>query len=294
MNISSFDISSLSLNVSQFKVQALIARDSPFDTFGLHSPMDETGSIFEQMLSAVKAPTLPTSSTPSGLDTLQPFSRPGQNMITVINRLDLTFKAQSSELGQLKNSLQQAQKSAQQLMAIDERSSSADIKSKLTDFIATYDAGVERFAPDLAPGGVLEGSHELGRVRFATRRDIGDPLTGAIDGLLGGMSALGISVDQKTGLASVDETTLDAILSTDTDADLHTIQDFARKFMQTTATLNSADNQLARQIANLDNAIHWIADNRAAVEQEFGPGEAARPNAAFAKAAAAYALIAND
>ena len=36
---------------------------------------------------------------------------------------------------------------------------------------------------------------------------------------------------------------------------------------------------------------HWIDDNRDAVQQEFGAGQAATPNNAFAKAATAYDSI---
>jgi hypothetical protein len=297
MSTSPFNASSLSLNINQFKTQALqslFSFDASPDALGLLSPASDTSDIFEKMFAAAKNAPSATSTTPSGLDALQPFSYPGQNVVTVINRVDVSFKAQFSELSQLKSTLAHEQDSAQQLATIDEHTSSADIKSKLTDFIATYNAGVNRFAPVVAAGGVLEGSQEAGRARFATRRDISDPLIGAVDGLRGGMSALGIAVDPRTGLASIDEAQLDAVLAKDTDADMHTIVDFAKTFMQTTAMLNSKGNQQDNQLANLDRAIHWIADNRVSVEKEFGPGEAARPNAAFAKAAAAYSLFANQ
>ncbi|MGZ5788651.1 MAG: hypothetical protein ACXWJF_04305, partial [Burkholderiaceae bacterium] len=102
------------------------------------------------------------------------------------------------------------------------------------------------------------------------------------------------TVDPKTGLASIDETQLDNVLAQDTDQDVHTIVDFAKQFAQTTATLNSTGNAQDKQLTNLDRAIHWIADNRTSVAQEFGPGAAATPNDAFAHAAAAYSLIAKQ
>jgi hypothetical protein len=45
-------------------------------------------------------------------------------------------------------------------------------------------------------------------------------------------------------------------------------------------------------MANLDRAAHWIDANKAAAQNEFGPGAAATPNEAFAKAAAQYDAMA--
>jgi flagellar capping protein FliD len=296
MSTSPLNASDLSLNVRQFKAQAL---QSLFSSDSLNkndilSPSSGANDIFESMLATAKTTNAPTSTVPTGLDATQAFSRPGQNVVTIINRTDVSFKAQFSELSELKSTLAREGESAQQLASLDEKSSSAEIKSKLMEFIAAYNAGVNRFAPDVAQGGVLEASHEAERARFATRRDIADPLVGALDGLRGGMSALGVAVDPKTGLASIDETQLDNVLAQDTDNDVHTIVDFANRFAQTTAKLNSTGNAQDKQLTNLDRAIHWIADNRESIAQEFGPGAAAKPNNAFAKAAAAYVLIAKQ
>ncbi len=63
---------------------------------------------------------------------------------------------------------------------------------------------------------------------------------------------------------------------------------FANTFVTTVDFLNAKDHSQQRQMANLDRAVDWIGDNKAAVEKEFGPGKAATPNEAFAKAAALY------
>lgn len=297
MSTSLFNPSSLSLNVNQFKAQALqslFTSDSSTDALGQLSSVSDTSDIFEKLFAAAKTTNSSTSTMPIGLDATQAFSLPGQNVATVFNRMAVSFTAQFSDLNELKDMLAHEHESAARLTAIDERTSSADIKSILTDFIATYNAGVNRFAPDVAKGGVLEGSQEAGRARFGTQRDISDLLVGAVDGLRGGMSALGVSVDPVTGLASIDEARLDAVLAQDTDADVHTIVDFARQFAKTTAMLNAKGGEQDRQLANLDRAIHWIADHHLAVEKEFGPGAAAKPNPAFAKAAASYAFFAHS
>lgn len=297
MSPSPFNTANLSLSVQQIKaqtLQSLISFDTSSDAGNLFSNVPSTSELFDKLFAAAKNTASETSNVPSGLDTLQPFSRPGQNVVTVINRVDVSFKAQFSALSELKSTLALEQESAQKLAAIDEHTSNAEFKSKLMDFVATYNSGVHHIASDLAQGGVLEGSQEARRAQFATQRDIANPLIGADGGLRGGMSALGVAIDPHTGLASINETQLDAVLARDTDADVRTIVDFARTFSQTTTSLNSKGNQQDNQMNNLDRAIHWIADNRVEVQKEFGPGLLARPNAAFAKAAAAYALIAQQ
>lgn len=293
MSASPFNTANLSLSIQQIKaqtLQSLISFDSSSDASGLFASVPGTSDIFDKYFAAAKNTVSETSDVPSGLDATQPFSQPGQNVVTVINRVDVSFKAQFSALSELKSTLALEQESADKLATIDAHTSNAEFKSKLMDFVATYNSGVRHIASEVAQGGVLEGSQEARRAQFATQRDIANPLIGAD----GGMSALGVSIDPRTGLASVNEAQLDAVLARDTDADVRTIVDFATTFSQTTTSLNSKGNQQDNQMNNLDRAIHWIADNRVEVQQEFGPGLLARPNAAFAKAAAAYALIAKQ
>ena len=61
---------------------------------------------------------------------------------------------------------------------------------------------------------------------------------------------------------------------------------FANTFVTTVDFLNATGHSQQKQMANLDRAVHWIGED--AVQKEFGPGAAATPNAAFAKAAAHY------
>jgi len=229
-----------------------------------------------------------TPTTPTGLDSVQLFSSLGQNLVTVINRVEVSFKAQFSELSELKNSLMQEQDAAQKLTMLNGQTSNSDIKAMLAIFIESYHAGVNRFGPDVAKGGILEGSQEAARARFATQREINNILIGAEFGIAGGLTALGISTDPQTGLASIDQTTLDTTLAQNKEANIHTVINFATAFSATVANINAPDNPQDRQLKNLDKAIHWIKDNKSAVEMEFGPGAAATPNQTFARAAAQY------
>lgn len=310
--ISPVNLSSLSSSLAQFKGQALTplfnrvsptwssgplagaAADTSFfnrvgdpllDPVSAQAPAT-FGSVLDHFSARMKE--LPTSTTPTGLDASQSFSKPGQNMVTVLNRVEVTFKAQFSELGAMRKSLVQEQQAAQKLHTLTVQTPDADIKAALADFVASYNAGVERFTPAVAKGGILEGSWEAERARFATQRDINYILNGSEAGLKGGLAALGISADPKTGLASIDQTQLDAALVKNKGNVVAALTSFATTFSDTVGALNAADHAQARQMANLDRAVHWIDDNKAAVKEEFGPGAAATPNGAFAKAAALY------
>lgn len=310
--ISRLNLASLSSSLAQFKGQALTsmfnsvsptwssgplagaAADTSFfnrvgdpllDVVSAHTPAT-FGSVLDHFSAHMKE--LPTPTTPTGLDASQSFSKPGQNMVTVLNRVEVTFKAQYSELGAMRKSLVQEQDAAQKLNTLTPQTPDAGIKAALADFVASYNAGVERFTPSVAKGGILEGSWEAERARFATQRDINYILNGSEVGLKGGLAALGISADPKTGLASVDQTRLDAALAGNKGNVVAALTSFATTFIDTIDALNAAGHAQVRQMANLDRAVHWIADNKAAAQKEFGPGAAATPNDAFAKAVALY------
>lgn len=308
MAISPFDLSS----ITQFKGQTLT---SLFDRAGpawTASPLTDTrfvnragdplldavqapafGNILEQFKASLHVKELPTPTTPSGLDASRAFSTPGQNMVTVLNRVQVSYKAQYAELGEMRNSLVSEQAAARQLGGLSVASSNAEVRQAIDSFVASYNAGVNRFAPSVAKGGVLEGSWEAERARFATRRDIEYILNGSEVGVKkGGLATLGISTDPKTGLAALDPAQLDAALAKDKSNVIAGLNAFAATFAKTIEVLNAADHAQVRQMANLDRAVHWIDDNKAAVEKEFGPGAAATPDEAFAKAAARYDAMA--
>ena len=323
MSISPINAASLSANLTQFKGQALTslldqktpewssgplagasADTSFFNRVGdpsadpAASPLDALTSspkfsnVLDQFSASLRMTSLPTSTTPTALDAAQSFSKPGQNMVTVLNRVEVTFKAQHAELGELRKSLVTEQDAAQHLKTLGAQTPDADIKVALDAFVSSYNAGVTRFAPDVAQGGVLEGSWEATRARFATERDIDYVLNGSEVGLKGGLAALGISTDPNTGLASVDHAQLDTALAKNKGNVAAALASFGGTLVTTVDTLNAADHALVRQMGNLDRAVHWIDDNKADVEKEFGPGAAATPDDAFAKAAASYDAMA--
>lgn len=297
MTVSSIKGSGMSaVDFAQFKLQTLSTMlgsnsDDTSSTDLFSGLPNNVSDIFQKYLGTAPAGSSDTSVIPTATDTIGAFSTPGQNVSTVINRVDVSFKAQFSELSELKSRIAQQQDAANTLHTITPQSSDADIVAKVNDFIATYNAGVNRFTPDVAAGGVLDGSAEANRARFSLERDIADPLIGASSGVRDGLASLGIQVDPTTLLATVDQTALQASLGSNKNATVNTLTAFAASFSATATSLNQAGNPEDRQLKNLDKAIHWIDDNRADVAKEFGAGEAAKPNQAFAKAAAAYYVL---
>lgn len=302
------DLSHLSASLAQFKGQSLSALfdrtasvgpsgrsanvllDSPFAPAapGGTGASPAFSSVLAQFKASLLPAALPTSTTPTALDAAGSFSKPGQNMVTVLNRVEVTFKAQYAELGEMRKSLVQAQEAAQKLNGLNLQSTAPQLKDALDAFVANYNQGVARFAPAVDKGGVLEGSWEAARARFATERDISYIMNGSEIGLKGGLAALGIRTDPATKLASIDHAQLDRALAKNKDNVVGAITSFATTFVATVGCLNAPGHAQGRQMANLDRAVHWIHDNRASVQKEFGPGAAATPNAAFAKAAALY------
>ncbi len=267
---------------------ALFDRSAQADAANPLAGMPAFGNLMEQFSASLRQDALPTSTTPTARDAAGRFSRPGQNMVTVLNRVEVTFKAQFSELGEMRKSLVAEQAAAKRLAGLDGATTSADVKAELAHFVATYNAGVNRFAPAVDQGGILEGSWEAERARFATKRDISYILNGSEVGIKGDLAQLGISTDPKTGLASIDEARLDGALAKDRGHVVASVTVFANTFVTTVDFLNAKGHSQQRQMANLDRAVNWIGDNKAAVQKEFGAGAAATPNAAFAKAAAHY------
>ncbi len=250
--------------------------------------MPSFGSLMDQFGQSLRTSELPTSTTPTALDAAGGFSRPGQNMVTVLNRVEVTFKAQFSELGEMRHGLVAEQAAAKRLGGLTDDSAAAEIKAEIAHFVDTYNAGVNRFAPAVDKGGILEGSWEAQRARFATRRDISYILNGSEKGIKGDLAKLGITTDPKTGLAVIDQAMLDGALAADKALVVNAVTAFADTFATTVDFLNAKGHSQQRQMNNLDRAVNWIDDNREAVQKEFGPGAAATPNDAFAKAAANY------
>jgi len=208
-------------------------------------------------------------------------------MMTVINNYDVSFKAQFSELSQMKSSVLQVQDAAQSLSSIALSTGNDTIKSKLQGFVGEYNNWIQRFKPDLQEGGLLAGAQAVQRSQLELEQNINNRFLGVKDGVRG-LSDLGITIDPNTKLAALDTTKLDTLLATNKPGVVATVQEFSTSFVKSASLLNSGGNFIARQIDNLNRAIHFITDNKSSLQAEFGTGDAAKPTGLLAQALAAY------
>ena len=82
-------------------------------------------------------------------------------------------------------------------------------------------------------------------------------------------------IDPYTRLATLDPAKLDLQIASNKQGVVNTVQEFGANFAKSASLLVSAGNFFSKQLGNLDHGIHFIADNKASLQQEFGTGEAA-------------------
>jgi hypothetical protein len=297
MNISSASIS---------LIQAQMLGSLTNSTFGANSN-DSWATLFSLMVSN----SAPTSSLSPDLSALLAQSSPinpvsginsvpaaGRNMaladpesaykmMTVINNDNVLYKAQFSELSQMKSGVSQIQDAGQGLGSIAISTGNTDIKSKLQSFVGEYNNWIQRFNPDIQNGGLLADTQAAQASQFELEQNVNNRIFGGKDGVHG-LSDLGITIDPNSHLVSLDAAKLDSILGTNKQGAVDAMQQFSANFVKSASLLNSDGNFIQSQLANLDHAIHFIADNKNSLQAEFGTGNAAHPTGQVAQALAAY------
>ena len=211
------------------------------------------------------------------------------SMMTKINGYEVAFKSQFAELSQLGNAVETMESSGTELMNdVDVSDSHADIKSDLQQFVDSYNAWADRFAPSVAAGGMLDNI-QAGEISiYELEQSLGSIFNGAMSGF-SGLPDIGVSIDPTTHRASIDTTRLDSALAANKTGVVATIDEFAANFAKSADMLNQKDNFIPRQLNNYSGAIEYIASNRSSLEAEFGSGDPAKPTNTQAKALAAYA-----
>ncbi|HEY9103026.1 flagellar filament capping protein FliD [Chitinimonas sp.] len=253
---------------------------------GLFGTQQSSGS--GDFLSALTSSRqLAASKSVSGLNMSLFDPQAGYDMMSLINKKDVLYQAQYAELNKMGDALKTMQKAGEQLAGIGPDSSNADIKAKLQDFAQQYNQWVKDFNTDMQSGGVLADTQAAKVARYELAQSIGSIFHGAVGGVQG-MSALGLSVDPGTGLASLDAAKLDATLAQNRQGVLGAVKDFSGNFTEAAKLLNEPDNFIPRQLDNLGRAIHFIADNKSAWQTEFGQGDAYTASGQVAQALAAY------
>jgi len=208
-------------------------------------------------------------------------------MMTVINKDNVYYKAQFSELSQMKSSIFQMQDAGQNLGSITLSTGNDSIKSRLQAFVGQYNNWIQRFNPDLQQGGLLSDTQAAQVSQYELEQNVNYRFFGAKDGVHG-LSDLGITIDPNTRFASLDTAKLDSLLATNKQGAVDTVQEFSANFAKSASLLNSDGNFVPNQLDNLDRAIHYIADNKDSLQKEFGTGDAAKPTGQVAQALTAY------
>lgn len=225
--------------------------------------------------------------SPAGRNTALFDPESAYKMMSVINSKDVYYKAQFSELDQMKSSVSQMQDAGLSLSNIALTTGNENIKSQVQDFVGQYNAYIQRFDADVQQGGLLSDTQAALASRFELEQNINNRFFGARDGIHG-LGDLGIRIDPSTRLASLDTTRLDALLASNKAGVANTLQEFSANFAKSASMLNSNGNFILKQLDNLNRAIKYIADNKAALQAEFGTGDAAKPTGQIAQALAAY------
>jgi len=290
MNISP---ATLSLSIANFQAQSLswIMNPAP-DAHG-----NGVWAIMSELLGSDSASTdpLPWLNGSGNVKGLSPAGRnmalfdpeSAYTMMSVINNRDVSYKAQFSELSQMQSYVAQMQDAGQSLGSIAPATGNDDIKSRLQGFADQYNGWIQRFDADMRQGGLLADTQAAQVSVYELEQSIKNIFNGAKDGLHG-LRDLGIAIDPNTKFASLDGAKLDAVLASNKQGAVDALQEFSANFAKSASLLNADGNFIPRQLNNLNGAIHYVADNKDALQEEFGTGDPAKPTGQVAQALAAY------
>lgn len=287
MNISP---ATIALNIATFRAQALGSLTS--STFGdtlsaLINPFSTSNSTATDPLSWITGNSGVTGLQSAGRNMTLADPESAYQMMSVINNADVTYKAQFSELNQMKSYVLQMQDTGHSLGNITLATGNDSIESQLQGFVAQYNSWIQRFDPDMRNGGILAGTQAAQVSRFELAQSIKNIFNGAKDGVHG-LGDLGITIDANNGLTTLDSAKLASILADNKRGAVSALQEFSANFAKSASLLNSSGNFIPNQLDNLDRAIHFIADNESDLKAEFGSGSAAKPGGQVAQALAAY------
>ena len=285
--------SSFALRLAEFRSQTLGSLTS--STFGASKA--NSPSAFDALLTAQDTASDPLSAF-TALGSAPGLSASGRNtalfdpesayrMMSMINGKEVAYKAQFSELSEMKADLYQMQQEGIDLSGIDPAASAETIQARLQAFVDRFNDWDERFDPAMQTGGILASTQAAAVSRHELMASIENPFIGAKDGLHG-LRDLGITIDRSTGQAVIDAAQLNAALTQNLPAVTRTVQAFGSHFARSSELLNSAGNFIPNRLNNLDRVIDYIDANASSLQSEFGRGDPARPSGEVARALADY------
>lgn len=208
-------------------------------------------------------------------------------MMTTINAKAVTYKAEASEMGDMKSAVSALQQEVIKLGSTDTSTSGEEVRSRVQAFADAYNGWMQRFGSELQYGGLLAGTQAAKVSQWELEQSIANPFNGAKDGLHG-MADLGLSIDPVTKLATVDNARLDSAQASNKTATLDALHEFTTNFAKSAELLTSAGNFIANRLDNLSRVISYIDSNLSSLQAEFGQGDPATPTGQVAKALANY------
>ncbi|WP_295007999.1 flagellar filament capping protein FliD [uncultured Dechloromonas sp.] len=208
-------------------------------------------------------------------------------MMTDINARAVAYKAESSEMGDMKAYVSTLQQEAIKLGGTDVATGREDIRARVQAFADAYNGWMQRFGGELKDGGMLAGTQAARIAQWELEQSIANPFHGAKDGLHG-MADLGLSIDPVTKRATVDNAHLDAALANGKSAAIGALHEFTAHFAKAAELWNSAGNFINNRLDNLSHVVGYIDTNMTSLQAEFGLGDPAKPTGQLARALANY------
>lgn len=211
-------------------------------------------------------------------------------MMSLINAKDLSYKAEFSEMQDMRSYLTTLRDEVGSLGNIDAATANDDIHAGLKTFADAYNGWIRRFDQDLQAGGVLAGTQAAQVSQWELEQSVESFFNGATLGLHG-MRDLGFTIDATTNLASIDGARLDSVLAANKAGVIDTVRQFSADFGKAAALLQADGNFISGRLDNLDRVIDYLGANTSSLQTEFGLGDAAKPSGQVAQALANYNAI---
>lgn len=210
------------------------------------------------------------------------------SMMSRINTLDVTYKAQFAGLSDMKAAVTEMKQAGQTLGdAVDSTTDNAAITGQLQTFVSKYNEWISEFEATVKSDGLLAGTQAAEVSLYELRQSIENRFNGASDGFRG-LADLGVTIDPTTHLATLDAGKLDSALASNKAGVVNTIDEFSANFAKSAGLLTATSNFIPNRLANLDRVIDYIRENKASLQAEFGLGNPAKLSDKVAKALAAY------
>lgn len=288
-------LSSLQLRLAEIKTQTFDAllsspRDGPNERSSTNlDALFASGNASVHPIDALLQPAATAAST-RGRNAALFDPESAYRMMSLINAKDVSYKAEFSEMQDMRSYLTTLRDEVRSLGNIDAATANDDIHAGLKTFADAYNGWIRRFDQDLQAGGVLAGTQAAQVSQWELEQSVESFFNGAALGLHG-MRDLGFTIDATTNLASIDGVRLDSVLAANKAGVIDTVRQFSADFGKAAALLQADGNFISGRLDNLDRVIDYLDANTSSLQTEFGLGDAAKPSGQVAQALANYNAI---